>query len=110
MPVRERVAISILSGRLDRTRHRECDDAPGFHVTRPDIGYTLSSEEHDPSTLVANAKRAEEAGFDFVSSSDHFHPWIDRQGHSPFVWSVIGGVASTTTTLGLGTGVTCPTV
>jgi G6PDH family F420-dependent oxidoreductase len=72
------------------------------------IGYTLSSEEHDPSTLVANARRAEEAGFDFVSISDHFHPWVDRQGHSPFVWSVIGGVAATTQRIGLGTGVTCP--
>ncbi len=73
------------------------------------IGYTLSSEEHDPSTLVANARRAEDLGFDFVSISDHFHPWVDRQGHSPFVWSVIGGVAATTQRIGLGTGVTCPT-
>lgn len=72
------------------------------------IGYTLSSEEHDPNTLVANARRAEESGFDFVSISDHFHPWVDRQGHSPFVWSVIGGVAATTQRIGLGTGVTCP--
>jgi G6PDH family F420-dependent oxidoreductase len=79
-------------------------------MTTPHFGYTLSSEEHDPATLVANAQAAEAAGFDYVSISDHFHPWIDRQGHSPFVWSVIGGVASTTTTLGLGTGVTCPTV
>lgn len=77
-------------------------------MTGPTIGYTLSSEEHDPSTLVANARRAESAGFDFVSVSDHFHPWVDRQGHSPFVWSVVGGVGSTTTRLGLGTGVTCP--
>jgi G6PDH family F420-dependent oxidoreductase len=78
-------------------------------VTTPHIGYTLSSEEHDPATLVANARRAESAGFDFVSISDHFHPWVDRQGHSPFVWSVIGGIAATTERIGLGTGVTCPT-
>jgi G6PDH family F420-dependent oxidoreductase len=77
-------------------------------VSTPRIGYTLSSEEHDPSTLVANARRAEDAGFDFVSISDHFHPWIDRQGHSPFVWSVIGGIAATTERIDLGTGVTCP--
>ncbi len=77
-------------------------------MSTPHLGYTLSSEEHDPATLVANARRAEEAGFDFVSISDHFHPWVPRQGHSPFVWSVIGGVAATTTRLGLGTGVTCP--
>ena len=41
------------------------------------FGYTLSSEEHGPQTLVANARRAEELGFDFVSISDHYHPWVD---------------------------------
>ena len=73
------------------------------------LGYTLSSEEHDPRSLVENARLAESVGFDFVSISDHFHPWVDRQGHSPFVWSVIGGVATVTERIGLGTGVTCPT-
>src|ERR687895_2756157 len=75
-----------------------------------DIGYKLSSEEHGPLELVRFARRAEEAGFDFASISDHFHPWIDEQGHSPFVWSVIGGIAGATERLRLGTGVTCPTV
>jgi coenzyme F420-dependent glucose-6-phosphate dehydrogenase len=75
-----------------------------------EIGYKLSSEEHDPNDLVRNARRAEEAGFAFALISDHFHPWIDRQGHSPFVWSVIGGIAHATTSLRLGTGVTAPTV
>jgi G6PDH family F420-dependent oxidoreductase len=69
----------------------------------------LSSEEHDPLSLVLNAGQAEAAGFDFLSISDHYHPWLDRQGHSPFVWSVIGGVAATTKRIALGTGVTCPT-
>jgi len=78
-------------------------------MTTPHFGYTLSSEEHSPSSLVANALAAEAVGFDYVSISDHFHPWIDRQGHSPFVWSVIGGIAATTERVGLGTGVTCPT-
>lgn len=73
------------------------------------FGYTLSSEEHDPSTLVANARRAEEHGFDFVSISDHFHPWVTAQGHSPFVWSVLGAIASATKDIKVGTGVTCPT-
>ena len=54
------------------------------------FGYALSSEEHAPSSLVAYARRAEEAGFDFASISDHYHPWISAQGHSPFVWSMIG--------------------
>jgi G6PDH family F420-dependent oxidoreductase len=74
------------------------------------FGYTLSSEEHDPATLVDNAGFAERTGFDFLSISDHFHPWIDRQGHSPFVWGVIGGIASTTDRIRLSTGVTCPTI
>lgn len=71
-------------------------------------GYTLSSEEQPPTTLVGNAKQAEADGFDFVSVSDHFHPWVSAQGQSPFVWSVVGGVAATTERIGVGTGVTCP--
>ena len=74
------------------------------------LGYALSSEEHRPSDLVANARRAEEAGFEFALISDHFHPWIDKQGQSPFVWSVIGAIAEATERLELGTGVTCPTM
>ena len=72
------------------------------------IGYTLSSEEHDPRTLVTNAVRADAEGFDFVSVSDHFHPWVDAQGQSPFVWSTLGAVASSTEWVGIGVGVCCP--
>ena len=75
-----------------------------------EIGYALSSEEHRPSDLVANARAAEEAGFSFALISDHFHPWTDAQGQSGFVWSVIGGIAQATERLRLGTGVTCPTM
>jgi coenzyme F420-dependent glucose-6-phosphate dehydrogenase len=75
-----------------------------------EIGYALSSEEHTPNDLVRYARRAEEVGFTFALISDHYHPWIDRQGHSPFVWSVIGGIAHATQRLMLGTGVTCPTM
>jgi G6PDH family F420-dependent oxidoreductase len=74
------------------------------------VGYALSSEEHKPRDLVANAVAAETAGFPFALISDHFHPWIDRQGESPFVWSVLGGIAASTTDLVVGTGVTCPLV
>jgi coenzyme F420-dependent glucose-6-phosphate dehydrogenase len=73
-----------------------------------EIGYALSTEEYPPSDLVRHARRAEQAGFSFALISDHFHPWIDRQGQSPFVWSVIGGIAVMTERLRLGTGVTCP--
>src|ERR671917_2330281 len=76
----------------------------------PELGYALSSEEHGPLELVRNAARAEEAGFGFALISDHFHPWTDTQGESPFVWSVIGGIAQATERLRLGTGVTCPTI
>ena len=75
-----------------------------------ELGYALSCEEHGPNDLVRNARRAEEVGFAFGMISDHFHPWVDAQGQSPFVWSVIGGIAQATERLRLGTGVTCPTI
>jgi coenzyme F420-dependent glucose-6-phosphate dehydrogenase len=74
------------------------------------LGYKLSSEEQTPADLVRHARRAEEAGFEFALISDHFHPWIDRQGQSPFVWAVLGAVGQATRRLRVGTGVTCPTV
>lgn len=74
------------------------------------LGYALSSEEHNPLELVRNAQRAEEVGFTFALISDHYHPWVSAQGNSPFVWSVIGGIAQVTESLQLGTGVTCPTI
>jgi coenzyme F420-dependent glucose-6-phosphate dehydrogenase len=78
--------------------------------TPVEIGYALSSEEHRPLDLVSNARRAEEVGFPFALVSDHFHPWIDRQGQSAFVWCVLGAIAASTSTLRLGTGVTCPLI
>src|SRR5256714_5693415 len=76
----------------------------------PELGFAFASEDHPPQELVRQAHAAEQAGFTFGLISDHFHPWIDKQGHSPFVWSVIGGVAQATDRLALGTGVTCPTM
>lgn len=73
------------------------------------IGYFLSSEEHGPRTLVDQARAAEQAGFEALWISDHFHPWNDEQGQSPFVWGVIGAL-SEATTLEVTTAVTCPTV
>jgi G6PDH family F420-dependent oxidoreductase len=74
------------------------------------LGFSLSSEEHAPNDLVRYAQQAEQAGFGYAMISDHFHPWIDQQGHSPFVWTVIGGIAQATEKLQLGTGVTCPII
>src|SRR3954470_8053138 len=73
------------------------------------IGYFLSCEEFGPRELVEQARRAEAAGFHALWISDHYHPWNDEQGHSPFVWSVIGAL-SEATSLPVTTGVTCPTV
>jgi G6PDH family F420-dependent oxidoreductase len=73
------------------------------------IGYFLSCEEYTPAQLIEQAKLAEDAGFQGLWISDHYHPWNDEQGHSPFVWSVIGALAQATS-LPVTTGVTCPTV
>lgn len=74
------------------------------------FGYKLMTEEHGPNELIANAVRAEAAGFDFVSISDHFHPWLEAQGHSPFCWSVLGAIAHATTRIRITTGLTCPII
>jgi coenzyme F420-dependent glucose-6-phosphate dehydrogenase len=71
-------------------------------------GLALGSEEHGPRRLVELAVLAEKSGFDFVSISDHFHPWIREQGHSPFVWTVLGAIAHATESIEVGVGVTCP--
>ncbi len=75
----------------------------------PEIGAFLSSEEHSARALVRQAQMAEAAKMRGVFISDHYHPWIDAQGESPFIWSVIGAV-SAATSLRVTTGVTCPTV
>lgn len=72
------------------------------------LGYWLSSEEHSARDLVQWAVQAEQAGFATAMISDHFHPWVSQQGHSPFVWSVLGGIACATERLEVGTGVTAP--
>jgi G6PDH family F420-dependent oxidoreductase len=74
-----------------------------------EVGYFLSSEEFGPRELVRQAGLAEQAGFERLWLSDHFHPWNAEQGQSPFVWSVLGAL-SEVTRLPLATAVTCPTV
>ena len=73
------------------------------------LGYFLSCEEHDPTALLEQAKLAAAAGFEALWISDHFHPWNDEQGESPFVWSVIGAI-SQVCDLPITTAVTCPTI
>lgn len=79
-------------------------------MTVTKYGYKLMTEEHGARALVENAVLAEEAGFDFVSISDHFHPWLTSQGHSPFAWSVLGAIAQATSRIGMTTGLTCPII
>ena len=71
------------------------------------IGYFLSCEEYTPAQLIEQAKLAQDAGFRGLWISDHYHPWNDAQGQSPFVWSIIGAL-SQVVTIPITTAVTCP--
>ncbi|WP_414470126.1 TIGR03557 family F420-dependent LLM class oxidoreductase [Methanobacterium sp. ACI-7] len=75
-----------------------------------ELGYKLTSEQQDAASLVKLAKMAEDAGFSYAMISDHYHPWLEAQGQSPFVWCTLGGISQVTNTLEIGTAVTCPTV
>jgi G6PDH family F420-dependent oxidoreductase len=74
------------------------------------IGYTMLCEQTSPKQLVTDLVRAEQLGFDFSVISDHYFPWIEEQGHSPYAWSVLGAAAQATERIGLMTFVTCPTM
>lgn len=73
-------------------------------------GYSLMCELHDPNDLLVQARRAEERGFDFVTISDHIHPWLYSHEHSPYAWSVLGALAAQTSEVELVSLVTCPTI
>jgi G6PDH family F420-dependent oxidoreductase len=74
------------------------------------FGYTMMCEQSGPKELVRDVRRAEEAGFAFAVISDHYFPWLEAQGHSPYAWSVLGAAAQATSTIELMTYVTCPTM
>jgi alkanesulfonate monooxygenase SsuD/methylene tetrahydromethanopterin reductase-like flavin-dependent oxidoreductase (luciferase family) len=74
------------------------------------FGYTMLCEQTPPKQLVSDLTQAEEIGFDFSVISDHYFPWLEEQGHSPYAWSVLGAAAQATSRIGLMTSVTCPTV
>ncbi|MBF0815442.1 LLM class F420-dependent oxidoreductase [Microbacterium paludicola] len=74
------------------------------------FGYTLMTEQSGPRELVRYAQQAEDLGFDFEVSSDHYSPWLTSQGHSPYAWSVLGAVSQVTSRVDLMTYVTCPTM
>lgn len=74
------------------------------------IGYSLMTEQRSPADIVADAKLAEDAGFDFATMSDHFHPWIEAQGHAGYAWSMLGAVSQATSRLPVTTYVTAPII
>jgi G6PDH family F420-dependent oxidoreductase len=74
----------------------------------PRLGYMLFSELNGPNEMLEQAVAAEEAGFDLLTASDHYHPWQSEHTDSPFVWSVLGAVAARTERVGIATTVTCP--
>lgn len=74
------------------------------------IGYKLATEGFGPKELIRQAVLAEQAGFDFVEMSDHYHPWVEAQGHSAFTWNLLSAIAMKTDRIGLATGVTCPSM
>ncbi len=67
------------------------------------------TEQAGPRELISHAVGAEQAGFDFEVSSDHFFPWLREMGHSPNAWVTLGAVAQATEEVGLMTYVTSPT-
>lgn len=73
------------------------------------LGYTMMTEQAGPKDLVSHVVGAEEVGFDFAVSSDHFFPWLDSMGHSPNAWVTLGAAAQATSRIDLMTYVTCPT-
>ena len=74
------------------------------------FGYTLMTEQSGPRELVRYAQAAEDRGFDLLVSSDHYSPWLESQGHSPYAWTLLGAVAQATERVELMTYVTCPTM
>jgi G6PDH family F420-dependent oxidoreductase len=74
------------------------------------FGYTMMGEQSGPKQLVRDVQLAEQAGFDFSVTSDHYFPWLDAQGHSPYTWAVLGAAAQATERIPLMSYVTCPTL
>jgi TAT-translocated FGD2 family F420-dependent dehydrogenase len=73
------------------------------------IGFVLSHEQFAAPQLVDFGVAAEQAGFDMVWTSDHFQPWQPNEGHAMFPWVTLSALGQRTSSITLGTGVTCPT-
>ena len=80
----------------------------GNRTRMTSYGYTMMCEQSDPKSLVSDVAAAEAVGFDFAVISDHYFPWLDSMGHSPYAWSVLGAACQATDVIDLMTYVTCP--
>src|SRR3977135_1962989 len=103
----------MAAGRRSRARwrgphRRDASPGTGGRSAMTLIGYTMMCEQAGPKQLVRDVVLAEEAGFDFAVISDHYFPWLDEQGHSPYAWSVLGAAAQATATRPLVAAVPCP--
>ncbi len=101
------------TGRTDGATTTQSETQP--EIERPTqrrngvhIGFVLSSEQFPSPELVRLGKRAEDAGFDMVWTSDHFHPWQDNEGHASFAWATLAALSQHVERIPIGTGVTCP--
>lgn len=72
------------------------------------FAYFAGHEQFQPEELVRHAVLAEQAGFDMVLVSEHFHPWVDDLGASGFAFATIAAMAQATSTIEFTTGVTTP--
>jgi len=75
-------------------------------VTR--FAYFCGHEQWQPEVLVRHARLAEEAGFDMLVVSEHFHPWVDDRSAAGFAFSTLGAMAVVTERVEFSTGVTTP--
>jgi TAT-translocated FGD2 family F420-dependent dehydrogenase len=73
------------------------------------VGFVLAHEQFPAPELIELGVAAEQAGFDAVWTSDHFHPWQDNQGHAGQAWITLAALGQRTRSIAMGTGVTCPT-
>ena len=65
----------------------------------PKFAWLASHESYQPEVLIDQAVLAEQAGFDMVTASDHFHPWVDDNSAAGFVWTWLGAAAARTDSL-----------
>ncbi|NNF65195.1 MAG: TIGR03557 family F420-dependent LLM class oxidoreductase, partial [Acidimicrobiia bacterium] len=72
------------------------------------LAYFCGHEQYQPEVLVRHAQLAEQAGFDMIVVSEHFHPWVDDVSASGYAFSTIAAMAQATERVEFATGVTTP--